>query len=382
MSMILNVEILGEFRKLTQATEGAAKDLQGLNGKIGGFSSSAKKLLGGLAAGFSFSALVNGLETVTKAAIEDRKSQELLAVALRNTVGANDTVIASVEKSISAWQYQTAVADDELRPAYQKLVMATGDVEKANGLMAIALDTSAGSGKGLDQVAQAMAKSIAGSDTALIKLLPSVKDSKTPIEDLAKAFAGAAEASANQDPYQRFQIVLGELQEQIGTQLLPVLDDFSAWLTSEEGQAGLAAFNAGIKQMGDYFGDMYTDTKEVIGILDQGLKNIGLSDGMGDVLTWLERVQAIMSNINVWGLLKNVVLALGGKWKPADLLGQSNVNAINSLFPAPNQNAGRPMTGGVNRGGVTVNINQGTMTGSDIQRLIDKYGQSVGVPQR
>lgn len=379
-NLALNVEILGEFKKLTSATQGAAGDLQGLNGKISSFSSMAKKAFGAIGIGLSFDALVRGLGEATKAAIEDRKGQELLAVALRNTVGANDSVIASVEKSISTWQYQTAVADDELRPTFQKLVQATGNVEEANRLMTIALDASAGSGKALDAVAQAMARSVNGSDTALVKLLPSVKDSKTPIEDLAKAFAGAAEAAAEQDPYQRFGIIMGELEERIGAQLLPVLDDFSAWLTSAEGQAAIQTMTDYIGRMGDEFQNMYGDVKEVVTILDEGLKNVGVSGGMADVLDWFERIGGIMGNLNGLGLAKNIVLALGGKWTPADLIGEKNASGLLSA-PTP-INPGKPLTGGANKGGVTVNINRGVVTGSDIQATLDKYAKSRGITNK
>jgi hypothetical protein len=158
---------------------------------------------------------------------------------MRNTAGASDDQIAAAERAINKFQFSTSIADDKLRPAYQKLFLATGDVTKANDLLAIALDTSASTGKDLDTVSQAMAKSLAGSDGALGKLIPSVKDSKTPIEDMGKAFEGAAIQASKQDPYQNMQTIFGDIQEKIGTALLPVLDDFAAWMSSPPGQQQL-----------------------------------------------------------------------------------------------------------------------------------------------
>jgi hypothetical protein len=125
---------------------------------------------------------------------------------------------------------QAAVADDELRPAFAKLTQTTGDLEESSKLLGIALDVSAGSGKSLDAVTQAMSRALNGSTGALERLLPAVKGVDDPIAFLAQRFDGAAEAAANTDPYQRMNILFGELQEQVGMALLPYLEEFSNWL--------------------------------------------------------------------------------------------------------------------------------------------------------
>ena len=238
-NLTLSVEILGEFRKLTAATKGAESQLQTMGKKAATISKGINRAFAGIGIGLSFTLLAREVGEATKAAVEDRKSQELLALAMRNTAGASNDQIAAAEKAINKFQFSTSIADDKLRPAYQKLFLATGDVTKANDLLAIALDTSASTGKDLDTVSQAMAKSLAGSDGALAKLIPSVKDSKTPIEDMGKAFEGAAIQASKQDPYQNMQTIFGDIQEKIGTALLPVLDDFAAWMSSPPGQAQL-----------------------------------------------------------------------------------------------------------------------------------------------
>jgi hypothetical protein len=239
MSLVLNVEILGEFKKLTQATRGAESQLQTMGKKAATISKSINRAFAGIGIGLSFTILAREIGQATQAAVEDRKSQVLLAAAMQNTTNATDDQIAAAEKSISQMQMQAGVADDKLRPAYSKLFIATKDVTKSNELLALALDVSAGTGKDLDAVTQAMARSLAGSDTALNRLIPSLKGSKTPLEDLAAAFGGAAEKAANTDPYAKMQVIFGEIQERIGTALLPVLDDFAAWMSSPPGQKQL-----------------------------------------------------------------------------------------------------------------------------------------------
>ncbi len=230
MSLVLNVEILGEFKKLTSATQGAAKDLNGLSGTVGKISKGMKTALGAIGLGFSLGVVIDQLKQASKAAIDDVKSQELLALSIKASTGATNNQVTAVEKIIGQYQRQAAVADDQLRPAFAKLASSTGDLEQANKLLGIALDVSAGSGKSLDAVTQAMAKALNGSTGALERLLPAVKGVNDPIGFLAKQFNGAAEAATNTDPYARMEILFGELQEQIGVALLPYLKDFSDWL--------------------------------------------------------------------------------------------------------------------------------------------------------
>lgn len=249
MSLVLNLEILGEYKNLTAATKGATGQLQGLNKKASAISANIGRAFAAIGIGLSFKVITRELEEATKAAVEDTKSQELLALAMKNTGKATDANVASAEKIINRMQFSAAVADDQLRPAYQKLFIATGSVTDSQRLLQIALDASAATGKGLDVVSQAMAKSLAGSDTALLKLIPSLKGAKDPIAALESAFAGASAAAADTDPYARMQVLFGEMQEQIGMVLLPTLQQFSTWLSTPEGQKKLQAIVDGIKEV-------------------------------------------------------------------------------------------------------------------------------------
>jgi hypothetical protein len=239
MSLVLNVEILGEFKNLTAATKGAQSQLSAMNKRAAKVSDGISKAFAAIGVGFSLAIIKNELEQASKAAIDDAKSMNILALAMENTGKATKDQVAQAEKAINKMQFQAGVADDELRPAFQKLFIATKDVTESNRLLQIALDASAATGKGLDVVSQAMAKSLAGSDTALVKLIPSLKGAKDPIAELEKAFAGAASEAANTDPYQRMNVIFQDMQEQIGRALLPTLNKLSAWLATPEGQAKL-----------------------------------------------------------------------------------------------------------------------------------------------
>lgn len=256
MSLVLNVDILGEYKQLTAATKGAQTQLTNLNKRTQKISSSINSAFAAIGIGLSFKVIANELEEASKAAIEDAKSQKILALAMENTGKATADQVAQAEKAINKMQFQAGVADDKLRPAYQKLFIATGNVTQSNRLLQIAMDASAATGKDLDAVSQAMAKSLAGSDTALVKLIPSLKGAKDPIGELEKAFKGAATEAANTDPYQRMQVIMEDLQEQIGSALLPVLEEFSTWLQTPEGQKKLGQIIALAKDIIARFTEM------------------------------------------------------------------------------------------------------------------------------
>ena len=245
-TLALNVEILGEFKKLTAATQGAEGQLRGLNQVADNVSSGMNKAFGLIGAAFSVGAIVNGLKDASKAAIDDVKSQRLLAIAMENTGEATDDQIKLAEANIRKMQFSAGIADDTLRPAFQKLFISTGDVTEASKLLQVALDTSASTGKDLDTVTQAMAKSFEGSDTALGKLVPSLVGAEDPLAELEKLFKGSAKEAANLDPYTQLQIIFDDLQEQVGTALLPILQEFSDWLQTPEGQAKLQEIVDGI----------------------------------------------------------------------------------------------------------------------------------------
>ena len=241
MSLVLNVEILGEFKNLTKATSGSQTELQNLNKKITGFSKSAKRAFASIGVGLSFAFIANELGEATKAAVADRKSQELLEAAIKKTKGATDDHVVAVEAQIKNMSIMSGVVDDKIRPAFATLLRSTDDITKSTDLMALALDIAAGTGKDVETVSKALSKAVGpdGTTGALEKLVPAIKGANDPLGKLQELFDGNAKLAADTDPYKRMEIVFGEIQEEIGARLLPVLDDFSTWLSTPEGQEKL-----------------------------------------------------------------------------------------------------------------------------------------------
>jgi hypothetical protein len=113
-------------------------------------------------------AIVKFAKDSIKAFAAEEKSIAMLSNALDNLgMGKQATQIYSY---IEALQMATGVADDDLRPAFQKLATAGLNAADAQSVLALALNVSAGSGKDLDSVSSALAKAVGGNTGALSKL--------------------------------------------------------------------------------------------------------------------------------------------------------------------------------------------------------------------
>lgn len=204
-----------------------------------GVKSAEKSLLGltkqNLLAGISVGVVVDQLSMAVKAAAEDAQQQKQLQLAIQNNTDATAAQAAAVEDTIGKMQFQKAVSDGELRPAMAQLVRATSDVTKAQELLNLALDISAGTGKDLQTVTTALSKAQTGQIGALTRLgIPldaaavKSKDLGAIQADLADRFKGASDAAANsaQGGLKKLQIALDETYETVGNAVIPVLDDY------------------------------------------------------------------------------------------------------------------------------------------------------------
>lgn len=372
MSLVLQVDILGEYKNLTAATKGAQNQLSALNKRTQSISNGMNRAFAAIGIGFSLNVIKRELEEAAKAAIEDAKSMEILSLAMTNTGKATKDSVAQAEKFIRKMQFSAAVSDDELRPAYQKLFIATNDVTKSNKFLQIALDASAATGKSLDSVSQAMAKSLAGSDTALLKLIPSLKGAKDPIDAMGIAFEGAAEKAADLDPYARMQKLFEDMQEQIGMALLPTLQQFSDWLATPEGQAKL-------QEIVDGFVLIITEGTKLVGwVVDNKDWLVPMVVAIGAVTTaWKVATTAVEAYRTA--ALIGAALGAGGLFVGAGAAGAVAGGMVNAPINAQtNQIYGQGFAK-LGAKGLTQNITiQGSQSAQQIKTILQKSAKSTG----
>lgn len=218
----LNFKFVANDAGLKSGVASAKGHLDDLDGKTTSVGASLGKAFAAMGAALLAAGLIRGLKDAALAAQEDEIAQRLLAEQLRITTGATDDQVASAEKFITKMSLMSGIADDDLRPALQNAVRATGDLTTGQKLVAIALDGAAASGKPLETVLQTLIKAQAGNSAALYKLAPELKAGKGSIDDYAASVAGMAEISAN--PFDKFKVSVGEAKEVIGAALLPSLN--------------------------------------------------------------------------------------------------------------------------------------------------------------
>ncbi|MFZ9726837.1 MAG: hypothetical protein ACO3DI_06560, partial [Ilumatobacteraceae bacterium] len=199
------------------------------------------------------------LADFARMARDDEKAANALASSIRASTKATDEQIASVEQWIDTVQRATGVADDDLRPAYARLIRSTGSFEKAQRLLRIALDVSAASSKPLATVVEALGKAYDGNNVSLARLgLGYSKAQLKAMEfndvqkDLEQRFSGAAldKADTYEGVMARFAITVDELKESLGYALLPYmkkLAEYGIQIADAFGRNGAAGAFAELK---------------------------------------------------------------------------------------------------------------------------------------
>ena len=270
-SRTLKLSILGDVDNLNKSLKSATKDVDTFGDKIGKTGKMIGAAFVAAAAAAGAYAVKIGIEGV-KAAIADEKAQTQLALALENATGATKAQIAATEQSILKMSLATGVADDELRPALGRLVRSTGDTEKAQQLLAQALDISAATGKPLESVAAALSKGFDGNTAALAKLgiglsaaelkTMSFTDVQGKLTDL---FGGAA--AKNADTYAgriaRMQVAFDEAKETIGFALLPILEKLMRFINNNALPI-INAFSGAFSLNGNGLGGVITTLGNII----------------------------------------------------------------------------------------------------------------------
>jgi hypothetical protein len=232
--MAIDIVIQGDYRdrdiKRAQHDLDLLKNQSGMTGaaftRMAGFAAGMGAAVGtaaiqAVAAGAQM-AVTFGVDGV-KAFLDDEAAAARLAKTMENLGLAQAT--SAVEANIDALQRQTGVADDLLRPAFDRLVRSVGSVDEANKLLALSLDVAGGTSRSLDSVVQALGKAFDGNTGGLSRLGAGLDkatlktgDMDVITKQLADTFGGqaAVKAGTYQGQIDRVSVAFGELQESFG----------------------------------------------------------------------------------------------------------------------------------------------------------------------
>jgi hypothetical protein len=249
----LKLSILADVDDLKKKLGEADKAVEKNSSKIADFgkkAAAAFAIAAAAAVAYASKLAVDGV----KAAIEDEQAQLRLANALRQATGATDAQIAATEDMILQTSLATGVADDQLRPALQRLAVSTKSTQEAQKLLTLALDISAASGKDLETVANALGRAQDGNVTSLGRLGLGLSKAElstlsfTQVQQkLSNLYGGAAATNAEtfQGKIDRLKVGFDEAKESLGFALLPAVEQFISFL-NDQGIPSLNAFIAGL----------------------------------------------------------------------------------------------------------------------------------------
>jgi hypothetical protein len=217
------------------------KAFKDVDNSIKSLTGSFKKLAGAAGIGLSTAAIINFGKQGVLAFAENEKSARRLAGVVKN-LGLEletPTIEATLDRISAKYGYQGEV----LRESYQKLISATGSLEKSQELLNLSLDVAAGSGQELLTVNQDLANAFVGNTRGLRKYnlgLSQAQLKTLKYEDavalLAKTFKGAGQGEL--DTFSGQMRVLTEAadnaQEIIGGGLIDSLMILSGDTTVED----------------------------------------------------------------------------------------------------------------------------------------------------
>ena len=421
MSLVLNVEILGEFKKLTAATTGAQNSLSGLQKKASGIAKGIGRVVGALGLTLGFSAMVRGFKDATAAAQEAEVANKRIDAIAKsmNEFGSQTEKVTKRIKDYAEQQSMSVGVDDEVIKATQAKLLTFRNLTKTAGTMGGSFDratkaaidmAAAGFGSATSnatQLGKALNDPIKGI-TALNRAgIQFTEDQKALIETLVNSgkvleaqdmilaeieaqVGGTAAATATAS--QKMNIAFGEIQESVGTALLPILNKFSAWTVSI------------VPKVQKFFSELIDPTTvmgaswaRMVGSLDNTAAAFGklmatisgsgpqqstlmdwvttLSAGLGQIVFFLDKaVQGFQALLSFdFSKLGSII---GGYGADYSRFVQGQNQAIAPKLTKAQQEAALK----ADKKNVTININKGNVTAKEIANAVNKGTKVGGAP--
>ena len=420
MSLVLNVEILGEFKKLTAATQGAQNSLSGLQKKASGIARGIGRTVAALGLTLGFSAMVRGFNEATAAAEQAQVANDRIdAIAKSMDEFGNQTaqVTKRIQDYADSQEFSLGVDADVIKATQAKL-LTFRNLTKTAGTMGGAFDratkaaidmAAAGFGSAesnATQLGKALNDPIKGI-TALNRagiqftedqkaLIQSLVDSGKMLEaqdlilsEIESQVGGTAAATATAS--ERMTLAFGAIQEELGKVLLPALNRLSAWLVET-----VPKVQKFFKELTDPTTVMGASWGRMIGVLDNTGAAFGrliatisgsgpqqstlmdwvttLSAGLGQIVFFLDKAvqgfQALLSfDFNRLGSI------IGGYQ-------QDYAGFVSGQNAAINEPRNRAIDTGetTRRQNVTININKGNVTAKEIANAVNKGAKVGGAP--
>jgi len=256
---------------------------------ISAFDKSVKKLGKTFAGTFGAYQLLSFSKKAIAAFAADEKAAKSLEVQLKNTGFAFSA--PGVEAYISSLQSLYGVLDDELRPAFQQLLTATGSITKSQDALQTALNVSAATGRSLSEVSAALTRGFSGNTTGLSRLGAGISkatlksgDMNKIMEELNAKFASQAAARLETfaGKMSLITVASADAKEIIGKGLVDAL-------TNLGNDKSIGNFTDSMTELAKGIADVTRG----IGELGRGIQTIANLPGLKQLLTFSYEMSAV-----------------------------------------------------------------------------------------
>jgi hypothetical protein len=317
----ISIPIISDFNP--KGIDRAVREFQ----KLEGAGDKTKFALGKMAgpATVALGAITDFATKALGAFMEDDVAAQRLATTLKNTTGATDAQVTAVEKFITQTQKAAAVSDDELRPALDNLLRGTQDVQTAQDLLNLSLDISAGTGKDLGSVSEALSTAYNGQlgplkklDPALGDLIKSGASTKEIFAALSSTFSGQAATAAGTASGQMksFGIQMDEFKESVGRAIAPILEKlmpaFTAigdWISNNTGLVVALGVAIGTVAAAIWIGNAAMAAWEAIGavvaavnaVMSASFYTLWIATGIGIIVAIVAAIALLLIKFGVMG---------------------------------------------------------------------------------
>jgi len=343
-SRTLKLALLADVANFTKDIGKAGDSTKTLGDQAGEFGKKAAVAFAAAAAAIGAFAVAS-----VKAAAEDEAGQKKLEETIRNTTNATAEQIAGIDKYVTAQSIATATTDDVIRPALSRLLRSTGDLTKAQELLTLSQEIAAATGKPLEAVTNAVAKSFDGSNTALTKLGVGIDAAtlKTLTFDetqqlLNKTFDGFIENQSETAAFkfQQLSIAIDETKEQVGAALLPAVTELTEYILTNVVPV-VQSFVDGLTGQDDSLNSALTKSqksaiewgKKVRGVIDTVIEYKDVLIVTGAVIAGIFVVSKIAAGVAATiALIKTLIVAYNLLKSSAIVAGVAQAFALNPLL--------------------------------------------------
>lgn len=332
-------DLLRSYSKAGRATKQFGATTDTALGKADKRLRTLKTAGAGLAGGFIATEVLSNLTTFIDKASESERVLTQVRQGLQNTGQSWDRYGEQIDKTVRQ-QSRLGFDDEDLLQSFDKFNRQVGNVTKALNLNALAMDVARGRSISLESATTLVTKAASGQRGALTRLGIEVDKNATKIDllrTLTEKYGGSAKAAGNDaaTAQERLGVAVENVQESIGTLLLPVVGDLADNLSEAadaasnviDGLHGIGTAKIPVLNIPVNFTFPGTDTKVGQALLKVFSKTNPIT-GVTSPLGQVKNIGAVVGRLTGGGGDSSARTPRAGKQPPVVIQTETNLDGV------------------------------------------------------